>query len=389
MSHKIIEQLTGMIHIQLLARERWQAREVFHTMAAVCRAQVRRLVNEARFETVNGTINAIGTVIVLLFGSYQVFHGLLSIGGLVAYYTYVIRLLDPLGRLTDMQSKLQRTATSVNNLYVAFHTSSSVSDPPRPSALTSTSDGGQIELHNVSFAYPGSSQLLDNLTFAVAPRERVGLIGPSGAGKSTTAKLLVRMYDPDRGRVMLDGNQLKDISLRDLRRTILYVPQKTILFDASVEDNLRLGHRALSSAEIRRAAELVGLQETLSHLPSGWGERIGPNGARLSGGERQRIEIARALLCKPRVLVLDEATSQLDGMSEKLIFQNIDQVFPYTTLILISHRLASLTWTDRLLLLNNGRLIASGSHADLYGRVAGYRDLFDNCSADQHVPNLG
>jgi ABC-type multidrug transport system fused ATPase/permease subunit len=213
----------------------------------------------------------------------------------------------------------------------------------------------------------------------------VAVVGRNGAGKSTFAKLAARLYDPTAGSVTVGGVNVRDLQVESLRATVCYSPQGATLFDDTFAGNLRLGNPAASEAELSVVTELVGLTERLENLPGRWNERIGPGGSRLSGGERQRLALARALLQRPPILILDEATSSLDPTAEQAILAKIDHLFPDSTLIFLSHRLWSLTWVDRVLVFDAGRIVQDGTHGLLQGQNGPYTELL---RASENPPSV-
>jgi len=242
---------------------------------------------------------------------------------------------------------------------------------PLPSPLR-----GALDLHAVSFTYPGrTSPALAEFDLRVRPGERVALVGPSGAGKSTLLALLLRFHDPDQGTLELDGLDLRALDPRELRSALGLVAQEPVLFSGSVAENLRFGRPQARDDELRRAARDANALTFIEALPSGFDTALGPGGVQLSGGQRQRLAIARALLKEPRVLLLDEATSALDAESERLVQQALDRLMVGRTSLVIAHRLATVVAADRLLVLDQGRLVASGRHAELLVTSPLYRHL--------------
>ena len=236
---------------------------------------------------------------------------------------------------------------------------------------------GAVALEGVSFTYPGRDEpALADVSLAAEPGSVVAVVGPSGAGKSTLLALLLRFHDPTAGRVTLDGVDLRRLDPAELRANVGYVPQETLLFSGSVADNLRVARPTASDAELRAAAEAADALAFIEELPEGFDTLVGERGVKLSGGQRQRIAIARAILKDPRVLLLDEATSSLDGESEAAVQRALARLMAGRTTIVVAHRLATVVDADRIVVLDGGRVVDVGRHADLMARGGLYRALF-------------
>jgi ATP-binding cassette subfamily B protein len=236
---------------------------------------------------------------------------------------------------------------------------------------------GAVAFSEVSFRYPTrpDALALDRFDLAVQPGETVAIVGPSGAGKTTVFNLLLRFYDPEAGAIRVDGVDIRDLSFADLRGTLAIVPQEPVLFSASVTDNIRYGRPDASEAEVRAAAESASALAFIESLPQGFATDLGNRGVRLSGGQRQRIAIARALLCDPAILMLDEATSALDAESELAVQQALDRLMQKRTTLVIAHRLATVQKADRIVVVDQGRVVDVGRHADLIRRGGLYARL--------------
>jgi ATP-binding cassette subfamily B protein len=253
----------------------------------------------------------------------------------------------------------------------------------RPPAVADGADpvplpdvAGRVEYDGVSFAYGDGRPVLRDLSFAVAPGETVGLVGPTGAGKSTAAKLLMRLYDPTGGAVRLDGVDVRDVRLADLRDAVGYVGQDVFLFDGTVRENVAYGSPDATDAAVERATRAAEAHGFVARLPEGYDTRVGERGVKLSGGQRQRLAIARAMLQDPAVLVLDEATSAVDTETELLIRRGLARLVEGRTTLVIAHRLSTVKDADRVLVLDDGRLVESGSHEDLLARGGLYASLW-------------
>ncbi len=380
------ENLSNVPQTQLLSQEAHMIRKATTVLSDVRRCQARRVRSEVKYLLANGAITATGMGTVLGYGGHLVRVGAMSLGELVVCYSYLARLADPITAIADAHTKFQKSIASIRRLREFLALVPSVASPARPLPVA-PARAIRIECEHISFAY-GDRRAISGLTFTVQQGERVGLTGRSGAGKSTAAKLMARLYDPESGTVAINGTDVKAVSLTQVRRLIHYMPQHAMLYTGTVEDNLRYGDPDASAADLRRAIELAHLEPVLGRMPRGLDERVGSDGGQLSGGERQRLAFARALLQRPRVLILDEATAFLDAEVERAIFDSLRQHLPDTTLILISHRLSALTWVDRHLLLEGGRLMASGSHAALHRESSVYRELYQPAADGRPVASL-
>ena len=349
------EHLSSIIQVQLLSCEQREARRFARLSSSAVRAQIRRRAMELTFNALAFLIVITGMASVLCYGSYQVMHGTLTAGGLVAFYGYTLQLFIPLYGVIDFYSQFQRAGASVRRLMEINQADMIIRDRPGALALK-PSNSGLVELKDVSFAYKSSLPLLNAINVRISPGERVVLAGSSGNGKTTLAKLVARLYDAASGTVLVDGLDIRDIKLKSLRSSVVLVPQDPVLFDLTLRENLLYGDPIARQDELDRVADLTQLRSVISRLPNGWDEQLGPRGHRLSGGERQRVALARALLQCPRILILDECTSALDTVTEQLLFNNLDSFLRNVTIIVISHRPYALRWADRVVFMDLGSI---------------------------------
>ncbi len=358
------EHLASIIQIQLLHQEQNQMRAFMQRGSAKLRAINHRSLIEILFSTSYMAVIALGTIAILGYGGYQVFAGALTIGGLVAFYSYMARLFDPLHAAVEIYSRLNRLSTSVRRILEVIEMTPSVSEKPAALRLPSPTRG-YVEMRGVSFSYSDRQPVLQGFDLKLEAGIKVGLVGVSGSGKSTVAKLMARLYDVDSGAVYIDGIDIRELRLGCLRTKLCYVMQDAVLFDRTLKENVLLGNPSATMKDLCRAIEIADLEELLRRLPKVWDSPLGPRGSALSGGERQRIALARAVLQNPSLLLLDESTSALDAPSERRVLTNLVQHFRHQTMVFISHRISSLNWVDRIVVVNRGVIEEQGTHPQL------------------------
>ncbi len=317
-----------------------------------------------------------GVVGVLWMGARDVRQGVMTAGELVQFVIYAVLVAGAVGALSEIWGELQRAAGASERLVEMLNARDPVQDPARPQPLPEPVRG-EITLDNVQFRYPArpETSALDGVSLTVRPGETVALVGPSGAGKSTVLHLLMRFYDPQSGSIRLDGVDLRAMARADFRRVMALVPQDPVIFAASAVENIRFSRPEASAAEVEAAARAAAAHDFIAALPQGYDTFLGERGVMLSGGQKQRIAIARAILRDARVLLLDEATSALDAESERAVQTAVDGLAKGRTLIVVAHRLATVKRADRIIVFDQGRITAIGSHDDLVAQGGLYARL--------------
>ena len=339
---------------------------------------VRRALAVARLDAVFNpaleVLPLLGIAAVLWFGGRRVIAGDLSLGSFVAFNAYVVMLVWPLRVLGQRVSTLQKALAASARITEVLETEPRLREPRHPQELPRPVRG-DVRLEDVRFGHEGDRPVLDGLDLHVSPGESVALVGATGSGKSTVAGLLARLYDPDAGRVLVDGCDVRGLRLAEVRRTVALVFEETFLFTESIRDNIRFGRPDADDEAVVQAAERAGAAEFISELPDGYETVLGERGFSLSGGQRQRIAIARAILADPAVLVLDDATSAVDATKEHEIRAALATVMRGRTTLVIAHRPATIALADRVSILEDGRIVEEGTHAELLHRSSRYRDL--------------
>ena len=385
------EHITGMSTVQLFRRERRSFTEFERVNSGHRDANIDSIFYYAVFYPAIELISALSTAMIIWFGGGWVLEGTLSLGSFLAFLLYAQRFYRPISDLSEKFNILQSAMASSERIFKLLDTQATIASPGplvpiqqhRPRRRERTEGGvtrpveGHIVFEDVSFAYNGTDHVLRNVSFEVRPGERVGIVGATGAGKSTIINLLLRFYDVSAGRVLVDGVDVREWDLTELRRLFSLVLQDVHLFSGTIASNIRLGETSIGEQEVREAAAAVHAAEFIGQMPGGYETAVAERGATLSVGQKQLLSFARALAFDPRILVLDEATSSVDTETELLIRDALRTLIAGRTTIAIAHRLSTIQNMDKILVLHHGRLRESGTHQQLLAQRGIYRKLFE------------
>jgi ABC-type bacteriocin/lantibiotic exporter with double-glycine peptidase domain len=348
------EHLSSILPIQLLGQERHQERIAFQLLARTTRSYLALFKTGIWFTVYTSLAVVLAMSAVIGYGGWSVIAGTLSLGSMVAFYSFVTQLFDPLSGATELYARAQNAFASIRQLQSILALRPTITDSPGCVHFPEKAWG--LEFTGVEFAYAQQERALRIPSLEIDGGEEAAIVGENGAGKSTLARLIARVFDVNAGSIRVDGVDIRDIQLKSLRTNVCYLPRDPVLFDGTVASNLRFVRPAASDEELDEVIQLADLASVVAALPGGIHQRIGPDACQLSGGERQRLAIARALLQRPCILILDEATSCLDPASESLILHNLRKHLPTSTLVVVSHRPSTLTAFRRILVLAGGRI---------------------------------
>ena len=379
------ENVNGVRVVRSFAAEDQQLKSLARAATRVQWSYVKDADLRARFTPAVQNLSQIGLVLVLAFGGYMVIQGELKVGAILAFNAYLLMMQVPFTLLGMLIMMGQRAAASADRIYEILDERSDIVD--RPGAVDLLECKGEIRFEHVDFAYPSGDRprVLEDVSLRVAAGETVALVGRTGSGKSTVARLVTRFYDVDRGSVRVDGHDVRDLTVASLRANIGVVLDEPFLFSVSIRDNIAYGRPTASLEEIEAAARAAQAHEFIAQLPEGYDTVVGERGYTLSGGQRQRIAIARTLLVNPPILILDDATSAIDVHVEQQIHEALSHLMAGRTTLIIAHRLSTISLADRVVLLDEGRVVADGRHADLMERSPLYAEVLARPSGDDGV----
>ena len=371
---KAVDSLLNYETVKYFGNEELEARRFDSSMARYERAAIRTYTSLGLLNSGQALIFTIGTVICMLLAARDVTSGALTVGGFVMINAILMQLYLPLNFMGMVYREIKQGLIDVETMFALLNEPAEIVDRPGAKPLRVTK--GEIKFENVSFAYDPERPILKRVNFAVPAGKMVAIVGPSGAGKSTISRILFRFYELTGGRVLIDGQNIRDVTQVSLRAAIGMVPQDTVLFNDTIEYNIRYGKPDASPAEVREAARLAQIDDFIMTLPQGYEALVGERGLKLSGGEKQRVAIARTILKAPPILMLDEATSALDSHTEREIQDALERVARERTSLVIAHRLSTVVHADNILVLDRGEIVEQGTHPELLAKGGLYASLW-------------
>ena len=376
------EGISGVRVTQNLSRERVNFEQFDTANEAHQNANIKAAKLQALMMPTVQILTGIAFSLVIIFGGYQVLAGEMGPGILIAFLLYIQRFFNPVLELTMLYAELQRAMASGARIFELLDIEPEIKDSP--DAIEIPTIKGEVKFNHLSFAYQSGVEVLHDIDLMVNPGETVAIVGRTGAGKSSLINLIARFYEVDNGEITVDGYDVCSVTQQSLRRQIGIVPQDPFLFSGNIENNIRYGHIEASRQDVIKAAKMVGAHDFITHLEHGYDTPVGERGGNLSAGQRQFICLARAILANPPILILDEATSNVDTNAERLMQKSLRRLAQGRTCIIIAHRLSTVTNADRIIVLEQGKIAEIGSHQELLAKQGLYYNMFEALSA----PNL-
>ncbi|MEH2179005.1 ABC transporter ATP-binding protein [Nostoc sp.] len=359
----LAEVFNGIRLVQAFAAENYEIARFGHEAERSLKAKYSAERLKAIQIPIIGFFEALSALLLLIVGAWQISQGHLTVANFFSYLAAAALLIDPIGHTTNNYNEFKQGEASVDRVFELMAIQPTVIEKINAIALSPVN--GKVEYRHISFAYKPGEPVLKDISLLVSPGEAIALVGASGAGKTTFVNLLPRFYDPEVGQIFIDGVDIRDVKLHSLRRQIGIVPQETIMFSGTIAQNIAFGQDIFNIKAVKEAAKIANAHQFISQLPEGYKTWVGERGVNLSGGQRQRIAIARAVLLNPQILILDEATSALDSESEALVQEALERLMEKRTVFIIAHRLSTVRRCDRILVLEQGQIVESGTHEEL------------------------
>ena len=371
---KAIDSLLNYETVKYFGNEEHESRRFDQALRSYETAAVKSKVSLSLLNVGQGAVISAGMTILMIMAGFGVQDGTMTLGDFVLVNSYLIQLFLPLNFLGFVYREIKQSLTDMDEMFGLLERETEIDDKSDAPELSIT--GGEVIFENVSFYYEADRLILNDVSLAVKPGQTVAIVGPSGAGKSTISRLLYRFYDVTGGRILIDGQDIRDVTQDSVRSAIGIVPQDTVLFNDTIYYNIAYGRPTASPSEIEDAARLASIHDFVSDLPEGYNTRVGERGLKLSGGEKQRVAIARTILKGPEILIFDEATSALDTHTEKEIQQSLRDVAEERTALVIAHRLSTVIDADEIIVLENGSVVERGTHAELLAQKGTYEAMW-------------
>ncbi|MFN6484667.1 MULTISPECIES: ABC transporter ATP-binding protein [unclassified Nostoc] len=359
----LAEVFNGIRLVQAFAAENYEIARFGHEAERSLKAKYSAERLKAIQIPIIGFLEALSALLLLIVGAWQISQGNLTVASFFSYLAAAALLIDPIGHTTNNYNEFKQGEASVDRVFELMAIQPTVIEKANAIALPPVK--GKVEYRHISFAYKPGEPVLKDISLLVSPGEAIALVGASGAGKTTFVNLLPRFYDPEVGQILIDDVDIRDVKLHSLRRQIGIVPQETIIFSGTIAQNIAFGQYIFDIKAVKEAAKIANAHQFISQLPEGYKTWVGERGVNLSGGQRQRIAIARAVLLNPQILILDEATSALDSESEALVQEALERLMEKRTVFIIAHRLSTVRRCDRILVLEQGQIVESGTHEEL------------------------
>ena len=370
----LTEDISGVKIVQIFTQQDRRHKEFKELNSNYFKSNMHQMVLFGIFRPLIDMLRSFGTALILVFGGLCIINGSLTLGSLVAFFAYLRELYNPITSVSQQVTALQGAMAAAERIFGLIDEEPDVMEHPNPAVITETS--GRVEFEHVDFSYLEDTPVLRDVSFTVEPGKSIAIVGPTGAGKSSIINLICRFYDPQSGCVRLDGIDIRNWSFDQLSRHIAIVLQDAFIFSRDIESNIRLGRTDIPREKILEAAEMVQAQQFIENLPGGYDEMMMERGATLSSGQKQLLCFARALAHDPKVLILDEATSNVDPATEQLIQHAIETLMAGRTSIIVAHRLSTIEKVDEILVMDNGRILERGNHRELMDKRGIYYNLY-------------
>jgi ATP-binding cassette subfamily B protein len=375
------EDIAGVRVVQSLSRERENMGQFDQVNRAHLDANVTAVKLEAVMMPMINILTGISFALVIIIGGFQVLDGIMTIGVLMSFLMYVQRFFEPVLELSMQYTELQRAMASGARIFELIDVKPEIED--KPGAVELPPIKGDIVFQNVSFGYEEGKEVLHDINLAIKPGETVAIVGQTGSGKSSLVSLTDRFYEIEKGKLTIDGHDIRDVTQQSLRRQIAIVPQDPVLFTGSIEENIKYGKMNATREEMVEVSRMVGAHSFISRLEKGYETPVGQRGMSLSAGQRQLVCLARAILSDPRILILDEATSNVDTHTERIMQRALRKLTKGRTCLTIAHRLSTVTGADRIIVLDKGKIVEEGSHKELLAKQGLYHKMFETLSAPE------